>query len=127
LFMIAVVAGTLAVVVLGALVIYGRFVKEDPGIVACKAMRDDRETWMDADGTNELTEEEYRAVREMLIDSRSADIREHGSSLVDLIWQMRKIPDDEAAGDLVGRIADRAMGLQTACADHGIVVNLMDN
>jgi hypothetical protein len=125
----AVVAGVLAlgVVVLGGLAVYDRFVKEDSGIAACKVMRDDREASMDPAGNNEFTEEEYKAVREMFNDSRYEDIREHGRSLVDLIWQLSRIPEDEAAGDLIGRIADHATGLATACADRGIPVNLMDN
>jgi hypothetical protein len=128
-FVVPVVAGAVAlgVVVLGGLAVYTRFVKEDSGIVACKAMRDDRETSMDPDGNGEFTEEEYKALREMFDDSTYKDIREHGQSLVDLVWEMSRIPDGDAAGDLIGRIAESATGLQTACADQGVVVNLMDN
>jgi uncharacterized protein YcbK (DUF882 family) len=125
----AVIAGALAIglVVLGGFGAYHRFLREDSGIAACKAVRDDRKTSMDSDGNGEFTEEEYKAVREMFSDSRYEDIREHGKSLVDLIWQVNRIRDDEAAGDLIGRIANHATGLQTACADRGVVVNLMDN
>jgi hypothetical protein len=126
---IAVVASFIALgaVVLGGFAVYDRFFKEDSGIAACKAMRDDRDTAMDSDGDGELSEEEYKAVREMFDDSRYEAIREHGKALVDLVSQMSKIPDNQGAGALVDQIADHATGLQMACADQGIVVNLMDN
>jgi hypothetical protein len=117
----------LGVVVLGGFAAYDRFVKEDSGIAACKSMRDDRDTSMDSDGDGELTEEEYQAVREMFDDSKHEDIREHGKALVDLVQQMSKMSDDQPAGALVGQIADHATGLQTACAEQGIPVNLMNN
>jgi hypothetical protein len=82
---------------------------------------------VDADGSGELTEGEYRAARARFNDSKYDDIREHGNGLVDLVWQIQRIPDDQAAGDLIDRVAGHASGLQAACADHGIVVNLMDN
>ena len=119
----------LGLVVLGGVAVYDRYVKEDSGIAACKAMRADRETAMDADGDGKFTEDEYAVVRDMFDDSRYEDIREHGRALVELVFRMTKVPDSEHAGSFVSldEMADRATALQTACAKHGIVVNLMDN
>lgn len=127
---IATIAGVLSfgLVVLAGLAVYDTFFKEDPGIAACKALRDNRDSFVDPEGDDEFTEEQYREIRKMFEDSKYEDIREHGKALVDLGWQLSNLPEGAAASALafLGEFIEHATGLQTACADQGIVINLLD-
>ncbi|BCL13282.1 hypothetical protein [Micromonospora sagamiensis] len=102
-------------------------VKEDSGITACKAMAagGEGENPVD-DGDDELSEAEYKELREQFADSDHEKIREHGTALVDIVWEVSKMEGDEAAGALayIGPMSTHMAGLKTACANEGIQVNL---
>jgi hypothetical protein len=73
-----------------------------------------------------ITEVQYRRTRKQFEDSRKPRIGEHGTALVDLAWQMQEIPQGQELGALafIGPIGEHISGLQTACADEGIILNL---
>ncbi|GLY20943.1 hypothetical protein [Micromonospora sp. NBRC 101691] len=102
-------------------------VKEDSGITACKAMAagsEGKETL--GDGDDELSEAEYRELREQFADSDHEKIREHGTALVDIVWEVSRMKGDEAAGALayIGPMSTHMTGLKTACANEGVQINL---
>ncbi|MFE0589149.1 hypothetical protein [Micromonospora echinospora] len=102
-------------------------VKEDSGITACKAMAagsEGKETL--GDGDDELSEAEYRELREQFADSDHEKIREHGTALVDIVWEVSRMKGDEAAGALayIGPMSTHMTGLKTACANEGIQIDL---
>jgi hypothetical protein len=101
-------------------------VQPDSGIAACEAIRDSESEEGD---DSELTEEEYREVREQFADSAYADIREHGTKLMDVLWQVDQLPEGQemAALALLGPLAEHATGLQSACADQGVHFSINPN
>lgn len=120
------VVGLVSVATLG-IAIYGA-VTPDSGIVACEAIRDAELTSVNGDdpGSNEMTEDEYRELRDQFEDSVHEDIREHGTKLVDVVWQVEQIPDGQevAALGFLGPLTEHATGLQAACARQGIHFSL---
>lgn len=126
--LIAVVAtvGTFAILG-GGYTAYANFIREDSGVAACKAMRDGGTVTGEASASDEkLTEAEYREVRARFEDSDKEKIREHGTALIDLAWQIGNLPEDEAMGAFafIGPMGTHMAGLQTGCADEGIIVDL---
>ncbi|MDG4840820.1 hypothetical protein O7631_30200 [Micromonospora sp. WMMD967] len=130
-FLIVAGAAVVAVLVLGVggWAVYDRFIKEDSGIAACRAMAEDK----NIDGTaktsgedDKLTEAEYREARKIFEDSRHDKIREHGTALMDIAWQVDQMPDGETGGALalLGPMGTHVSGLQTACADEGYIVKM---
>ncbi|RLP93195.1 hypothetical protein [Micromonospora sp. CV4] len=124
------VGGFLAVLALlaGGYAVYDGFIKEDSGVAACKAMRDGKEIDGTARGSGDdkPTEAEYRKVREQFEDSRHEKIREHGTALIDIAWQVSNLPEEQEMGALafMGPLTTHMSGLQTACADQGVIVDL---
>jgi hypothetical protein len=102
-------------------------VQPDSGIAACEAIRDSESNQSDRD--SKMTEEEYREVREQFADSAHADIREHGTKLMDVLWQVDQLPEGQemAALALIGPLAEHATGLQSACADQGVHISVGPN
>lgn len=127
-------AATLAVALLlfGAYAVWDRFVREDPGVAACKAIRDNdnsitgKQEGDQAGDKPKMTEQEYRQARDLFADSRNPKIREHGTALMDLAWQIDQLPKEEEFGALafLGPLTTHAAGLQTACADEGIFIKM---
>ncbi|MCF0094389.1 hypothetical protein [Micromonospora sp. MH99] len=114
---------------LGGYAVYDRFIREDPGIAACKAMAEDKQidgSPKDSDaGDDKLTEAEYREARKIFEDSRYDKIREHGTALMDLLWQVQQLPEDNGGAlAFVGPMGTHVSGLQTACADEGYIVKM---
>ncbi|MGC4750472.1 hypothetical protein ACLQ28_33110 [Micromonospora sp. DT201] len=109
----------------GGYAVYDRFIREDSGIAACKAMADGKQM----DGSpktsddDKLTEAEYRDARKIFEDSRNTKIREHGTALIDILWQVQGMEDGGALA-LLGPMGTHVSGLQTACADEGFIVKL---
>jgi hypothetical protein len=89
---------------------------KDSGVQACEDLRDNR-----AGYDRPMTERDYLALRNTFEDSRYDDIREHGTQLVDVAWQVSRQSGDE---QVVEALAEHATGLRSACADQGIIVNL---
>ncbi|MBO4208692.1 hypothetical protein [Micromonospora echinofusca] len=126
-------AGVLALLmaVTVAYAVYDGYLREDSGVAACKAMRDGRGINGNDGGNRDskLTEAEYREARELFEDSRHADIREHGTALLDLVWQINQLDDDNEMSALafIGPMGAHIAGLQTACANQGVIVNLRND
>jgi hypothetical protein len=90
----------------------------DSGIEACKAMRD---TPVAENGKQKpLTEQRYREIRTMFEDSRDPDIRSNGTKLIDIAWQISQ--DESQAFAYLSPMMSALTGLQTACANHGIIL-----
>jgi hypothetical protein len=110
----------LAVLAGAAWTAYDRnLIAKDSGIKACEALRDKPGGY-----DRPMTETEYRALRKTFEDSRYGDIRDHGTKLVDVAWQASRLGGDQGALVYVGPLTEHATGLQSACADQGIIVNL---
>ena len=122
------IAGGAAVGILllasGGVLAYNGF-KEDPGIAACQAIRDQQGSSSSTD--SDMTEAEYRETRDLFADSEHEDIREHGTKLVDVLWQVQQLPEGDEMGGIafIGQLTEHATGLQSACADQGVVFNLL--
>ncbi|MFY1656026.1 hypothetical protein [Micromonospora sp. WMMD1274] len=116
----------LAAVAIG---VYEGFIKEDSGVAACKALRDGKKadgSEKGSDDDDKLTETEYRNARKLFEDSRHDKLREHGTALIDITWQVSNLPEGQEMGALafVSAMGTHMAGLQTACADQGVIVNL---
>ncbi|MFI1194115.1 hypothetical protein ACH4T9_12770 [Micromonospora sp. NPDC020750] len=130
--LIAAAAATVGVLALGTIgyVVWDGYIKEDSGVAVCKAIRDGKKmdgSAKDSDnGDDKLTEKEYRAARALFEDSRHDDIRKHGTALIDVVWQMSKLPKGQEMAGLafIGPMGTHMAGLQTACADQGVIVDL---
>ncbi|NJC10729.1 hypothetical protein F4558_000555 [Micromonospora profundi] len=113
----------------GGYAVYDRFIKEDSGIAACKAMSEDKQIdgspkGSDA-GDDDLSEAEYREARKIFEDSRHDKIREHGTALMDLLWRVQQMPEDDGGAlAFIGPMGTHVSGLQTACADEGFIIKL---
>lgn len=92
---------------------------QDSGVAACEAMASgaaptgekDAKTWSKAD---------YEAAREVFADSRYPAIRDNGVDLIDVVWQMRGL-DDNDMGVLifVNSLVKAYAGLSGGCAEAG--------
>jgi hypothetical protein len=125
----ATIVGVLAVGTLG-FVVWDGYLRKDSGVAACEAMRDGKSPDGGANsGEDEkLTEARYREAREVFEDSRHDKIREHGTALMDIVWQIDQLPKSQSSAALafIGPMSTHLAGLQTACADQGVIVNLTD-
>jgi len=65
---------------------------------------------------------EYQAARTDFADSSDRRIRENGVKLMDALWNASTF----RAVDLRGSLTAHAMGLQSACADAGVIFTLSD-
>ncbi|GIE95561.1 hypothetical protein Ari01nite_30260 [Paractinoplanes rishiriensis] len=82
----------------GGAIAYGRL-GQDSGVAACAAIRDSRFS-QSSGSAEDMTVEQHRQVRELFADSGNDEIREHGTKLVDLIWQVQQMGDDAGLGAL---------------------------
>jgi hypothetical protein len=119
--------GALAVAMLGVAgyFVYDQAIRTDSGIAACEAMAEGGRPTEGGDGTAEFTADEYRELRGVFQDSRHDDIREAGTAMVDLLWQIEQGDDGNELGTALlfgGRAADAMTAMSGACANHGIVV-----
>ncbi|MFK3983871.1 hypothetical protein ACI2K4_26255 [Micromonospora sp. NPDC050397] len=116
-------AGLLAlfVLVLGGLAVWD-VVREDAGIVACESLA----ARSGSANQEQLTEAEYRELRDGFADSDLAALREHGTRTMDLVWQVTRMVDGDEVNvlPLLPELSDRALALQRACAAQGVVINL---
>lgn len=100
---------------------------KDSGVKACEALRDGNKTFNGAAQNDKpLTEAQYRELRGVFADSRHDDIRDHGTKLMDVVWQVSQLGDEPGMEALayIGPLTTHMTGLQSACADQGIIVNL---
>ncbi|MET8150183.1 hypothetical protein ACIBSW_24180 [Actinoplanes sp. NPDC049668] len=121
------IGGVLAVVLVaaGGWFAYDRLIKQDPGVAACNVMREHADAVQGGAGAP-MTGAEYAAARAQFEESRHDDIREHGTSLIDVVSQIQKLGKDPGAGAVVylGPLTAHTTGLQTACANHGVKLDL---
>ncbi|MFG1608450.1 hypothetical protein [Actinoplanes sp. NPDC049265] len=97
----------------------------DSGIRACEALAAGDKSVAAQDRDNNLTMSEYKHLRQVFARSRHRDIRDHGTKLIDVAWQMSRSPDDDlSALAYLGPLVTHLTGLQSACADQGIFINL---
>jgi hypothetical protein len=104
---------------------------KDSGIKACEGLRDGSKTVAGTDkaSNQKMTEAQYRQARKVFEDSRYDDIRDHGTKLMDVVWQMSQTLDgkeEDQMGALIylQPLTQQMTGLQSACADQGIIINL---
>jgi hypothetical protein len=109
-------------------VLYDGFLRTDPGIAACESIRDGRVITAGTDNDQTLSEEEYREARAQFEKSDHERIREHGTQLMDVVWNLSNLPAGQEMNALgcVGPLTTHAQGLQSAYADEGIIFNLND-
>lgn len=111
-----VVAG-IAAFSLGAVAkIAWRTFRPDSGVQACEQLRDNPV----ANSGKQFTEQRYRELRQKFAGSRDENLRIQGTKMVDLAWQIAPNPNNAAA--YMGPLIQAASGVQSACADHGIVL-----
>jgi hypothetical protein len=108
--------------------VYDGYIKEDPGVAACKAMAEGKDPNGTTKGSGDITfsEAEYRETRKLFEDSRYEDIRRHGTALVDIAWQISQLPKGQEMGAyaFLASAGAATAGLQTACADQGVIVKM---
>lgn len=96
---------------------YGPGAAPDSGVQACKQLRD---TPINQKGKQPLTEKRYRDLRDKFQGSHDAAIRDNGTKLVDLAWQIGQ--DESKALVYMGPLMTAVTGLQTACANQGVTL-----
>jgi hypothetical protein len=99
----------------------------DSGVQACKAMRDGGKTFAGkAQDQTKMTQADYREMRGVFESSRYDDIRDHGTKLMDLAWQLSQLGEQPGMGALmyVQPLMTHTTGLQSACADQGVFVQM---
>ncbi|MBU2670479.1 hypothetical protein KOI35_43960 [Actinoplanes bogorensis] len=119
----AVLLVAVLVLVGGVWTAYDRgLIVEDSGVTACEAMRGGSTTFKtDPDDGKPMTEDEYRRARQVFADSRHDDIRDHGTQVMDIVWRISQMKDDEAGALLYAQpLATQVLGLESACADQGV-------
>ncbi|MCU7726115.1 hypothetical protein ODJ79_20510 [Actinoplanes sp. KI2] len=108
---------------------------KDSGIKACETLRDGTRSLTGvARSTAKMTEPQYRQMRKVFEDSRYGDIRDHGTKLMDVIWAMSQATETGGGNDSAAvtgsalvylpPLGEHLTGLQSACADQGIIINL---
>ncbi|WP_436529295.1 hypothetical protein [Actinoplanes sp. HUAS TT8] len=122
----AVAALSLALVAGGGWILYDRVLREDSGVAACKSLAAGEKTGPASSGDDTLTRDEYLRMRKIFADSHYADLREHGTKLMDILWQVSQIGTDNEAAAMayLQPLTEHVSGLQSACADHGVIIDL---
>ena len=119
---------TVAVVFAASAVWYAydhNLIVKDSGIEACEAMASGDRSLAGQDPQRELTESEYRRLRQVFAGSRHDDIRDHGTKLLDVVWQMTQLGTEDATVlAYLQPLTTHLTGLQSACADQGIFITL---
>ncbi len=110
----------------GGWLLYDRAIREDSGVAACKSLAAGAENGSDSTADDRLTRDEYVRMRKVFADSRYADLREHGTKLMDILWQVTQLGTDDEAVALtyLQPLTEHVSGLQSACADHGVILDL---
>jgi hypothetical protein len=114
-------AGLLAlfVLVLGGLAVWDGL-REDSGITACRSLAD----LSTGQPRPELSQDEYREQRDQFADSDIRALRENGTGMMDLVWEVSQQPNGEAnALRYLPQLSVRLEALQRACADQGVTIS----
>lgn len=125
---IAAVVGALLIIAgggVGAFALRGTTPFKDSGVAMCEQMRDaqvkDVQAMINGSKWNIDT---YHTIRQQFVDSRYADLRDAGTKLIDLAWQIFGSTNstDSIGAALVagGQIMQDYSSLTGACANHGV-------
>ena len=98
---------------------------KDSGVAACELIAGGGALGDRQDISAEMTEEQYRQARKPFADSRYPAIRDNGTRIIDLAWQVQQAGDGgELAGALMFMTAlgDAYAGLAGGCAEHGYTI-----
>lgn len=92
----------------------------------CQAMQKDKLNG--GNNNDDMTKAEYTELRAQFAAVDDEALREHGLKLIDIGWQMSRIPEGKELGALVymGSLTDAMTGVVGACAQHGVVLDLME-
>ncbi len=124
----AALGATIVFALSGGWYFYEHVIRADPGIAACQSMTSDQQIagWQKSGVDRTLTQAQYRTMRKVFEDSHYDDIRDHGTKLIDIIWQVSRLSKDNGTMALsyVVPLMEQLLGLQSACADQGIIINL---
>ncbi len=106
--------------------LYDRVLREDSGVAACRALASQDRSGAGGATDDELTRDEYISMRQVFADSRFPDLREHGTKLMDIMWQVSQLGADNEVAALayLQPLTEHISGLQSACADHGVILDL---
>ncbi|GIF06581.1 hypothetical protein [Actinoplanes siamensis] len=107
-------------------VLYDRVLREDSGVAACRALAAEERNGANGGADDTLTRDEYVSMRRVFAESRYADLREHGTKLMDVLWQVTQLGSDDEMTALtyLRPLTEHVSGLQSACADHGVIIDL---
>lgn len=110
----------------GGWLLYDRVIREDSGVAACKSIAAEEKNGASEAADEQLTRDEYVQMRKVFADSRYADLREHGTKLMDILWQVSQLGADNEAVALtyLQPLTEHVSGLQSACADHGVIIDI---
>lgn len=104
---------------------------KDSGVVACEQMTQEKGGPLAANKTSDgkWTEQQYRDARKIFANSRYEDLSKAGTHLVDVIWQVNGLKDDDPSILIMaGQITSAYTDLSGACAAHGVTIKpLMSN
>jgi hypothetical protein len=128
-YTVLVVAAAVAVLLVGAgaVVLKPKIVASDSGVSACKSFTTAQAnpTPKASGDSKPMTEAEYKTARKRFSDSRYADLRDSGTTFVDLLYQVSGPGADSLGLGLIG-LANQMIAsyadLAHACANHGVVL-----
>jgi hypothetical protein len=103
---------------------------KDSGVAACEAMRDGRRAspataTPTGSSSGKFTVGDYHRMRDLFAKSRHGDLRDAGTKMVDLLWQMAQADTtgEGALGMILilgGQMVQAYSSLSGACANHGV-------
>jgi hypothetical protein len=117
----------------GAATLYHKgIIFKDSGVEACEAMAAGDQTFTgDQQSETPMDDARYRELRAVFEESRHDDIKDHGTKLMDVVWQVSQLTRGGDAGmevlTYMQPLTTHMTGLQSACADQGVIVTLPKN
>ena len=93
----------------------------DSGVAACRAIAEGEKP---VPSGAAMTQQDYRALRAVFADSRYPDIRDNGTKIVDIAWQVAAL-DKQGDTEMISALAyansltSAYAGLTGGCAEHG--------
>lgn len=95
---------------------------KDSGVAACETMAAGNSPTGEQ-GSKVWTERDYRAARSVFADSRYPAIRDNGTRMIDLSWQINGMgKDDLGMLAFIGPLTDAYAGLTGGCAEQGYTI-----
>jgi hypothetical protein len=93
----------------------------DSGVVACQKIIENAEDGRSA-VAKDMTEADYKKAREPYQNSKYADLKTAGTTMIETVYMAQNNPDDSFKGsvDLLTNIRTNWIILQSACGRHGV-------